>query len=365
MHLTPERRPLPLAAADLLKRQIAAGVWHAYIPPERDLCARMEIGRNTLRAALALLEREGWIGRGHPGRRRAVNPKRATVSPGAAESSHQVAFLTDQAQDALPLHTLREVDMLRVALGEAGYRLVVRSSQAFPAKGPSGILTRLVRCHPAAVWILHRSSFDTQQWFQIRGIQALVLGCPHEGIDLPYVTENIEAAARHAAGLLFTAGHRSVALLCPGTRLAGHHVAARSVEGVFSRLSPSSTVRASSHDGSADGLCLQIRTLLAGDDPPTAFITMSVAETVTLVTFLAQLGRRVPDDASVLCLFDDPTFSQIVPAITRYRANTAHLVRLVHRRALEIAEGLPHPPPSKLMCECIRGRSVAPPPPRP
>ena len=44
MHLTPERRPLPLAAADLLKRQIAAGVWHAYIPPERDLCARMEIG---------------------------------------------------------------------------------------------------------------------------------------------------------------------------------------------------------------------------------------------------------------------------------------------------------------------------------
>ncbi len=57
----PQRHSLIAETAAVLRQRIEAGEWPLHLPGELDLAALLQVGRNTLRSALALLEGEGYL----------------------------------------------------------------------------------------------------------------------------------------------------------------------------------------------------------------------------------------------------------------------------------------------------------------
>jgi DNA-binding LacI/PurR family transcriptional regulator len=358
MQLRPERKTLPAQAAEILRQRIAAGEWTSFLPPERQLCTQMGLGRNTLRLALQQLEKDRWIGLGRPGCRRAI------LDPPAAKSSRPISrtviLLVPVPDYQLPPSMLRIAELLRTVLHDEGYRLEITTSPAFQLAHVDRLLSRHVRHHDAALWLLIRAPQPVQRWFDQHSIPALIIGYPHTGIRLPFVTEDIEAAAQHAADLLLARGHRHIALVRRGPTLAGHEVVQQTLSRRLAAPTVTGTelavVQASSQ---AEDLCARLNQLLAADRPPTSYVTLNISDAITIVTHLGRRGLITPQHYSLISLFDDPALDAVVPAVTRYRTNRKSFINRVCAHILALVR---HTPPARrrqpLMPDFVKGQTL-------
>lgn len=83
----------------------------------------------------------------------------------------------------------------------------------------------------------------------------------------------------------------------------------------------------------------QIRELLAGDDRPTALITVTNLATIGALRAINNAGLRIPDDVSLLA-FDDADFLTIVPPyITAIRQPTRQIAAEAWRMLRQALEG--------------------------
>ncbi len=347
-------------AAELIRRQIHAGAWRGKLPPERQLCQRLQIARNTLRRALRMLEQEGVVAPGARalGRQITARPRRVRN----AGSNRQVVLLSPTGLPVFPANALEEVDRLRTHLFEVGFRLEIVTSRAFQVAHPDGLLEELVRKWPQAVWVLYHSTQAIQHWFARRGLPAVILGHPHPGVELPSVDKDIAAAAQHAVATLWAKGHRNIVLLRPRQELGGFLVMAKAMEEFMARRGPAVrppvTVQ---HDGTKRGLCRVLDQLLVSRPPPLALVTCLTTDVVTTLTYLLHRGIRVPGEVSLLYLLDDPVMECLVPAVDHYRANSAVLVRRLAGLLLQIAAGaVVRQPRVRVMCDYCRGETVGP-----
>ncbi len=347
-------------SAELLRQQIQQGLWKDKLPAERELCQRLQIARNTLRRALKILEKEGWVAAGARslGRRIAARPRPKAHT----RSSGQVILLSPASLPALPARTLEQVDRLRASLADAGYRLEVVASRAFQVAHPAGLLEELVRKWPQAVWVLHHSTKAVQQWFARADQPAIILGHPHPGVELPFVDEDVAAAAQHAVATLYAKGHRNIVLLHPQQELGGFLVIARAMKELLQRRGGAFRQPVSvTHDGTKQGLCRLLDQLLAHRSPPLALLTCLTGDAVTTLTYLTHRGVRVPGDVSLIHLFDDPVISHLVPAVDHYRINSAVLIRRLAGLIMQCASGETGRRHSvRVMCDYCRGETIGP-----
>ncbi len=59
MDMIPQRRSLVAQTVEILRGMIQNGEWDTHLPTEAQLQERMQVGRNTVRAALEVMEKEG------------------------------------------------------------------------------------------------------------------------------------------------------------------------------------------------------------------------------------------------------------------------------------------------------------------
>ena len=320
---------------EVLREHIKAGEWGKFLPSERSLAERMNVGRTTLRQALAGLEKEGLIEHSRQGQRRKILA-RAPVSP--PQRVRRVVLLSPYEPRRLSSFILREVDILRKLFNESQIRLDALSSKAFNVQRCSRILWRLTHLESADLWILQMAPRPMQSWFdQHREFPAMIIGYTFDGISLPHVTEDIVAAARHSVGQLALQGHRSIALLTPASPLAGDIRVREAIEQDCRRVDIH-VQRVVYKDAPRD-LCASLDHALGTPQPPTALLTTMTSNVATCMTHLARRGLKVPDDISIISLLDDPSLDNLVPEVTRYTVNEDSFMRQVFVMADKIMTG--------------------------
>jgi LacI family transcriptional regulator len=335
MRSIPPRVQLAGQAAQVLREELARGVWANHLPGERALSERLGVSRSTLRTALDVLRREGWIevAQGHPTR-----ILKASGQPATRPAN--VALLTPVPLRAMPPFMLHWLDELRDDLSAADYQLNVYVAPTCYRPRCARALESLVRRSPAAAWVLYLSAGPMQRWFQANALPCLVAGSCVPGVELPAVDVDYRAACRHAAGWLLALGRRHLAIVLPDNGCEGEVESERGFHEAFAHTSvEQASALVIRHDGTPKHLATVLDAVLGRPARPDGLIVARSAHTVTVVTHLQRRGVRVPEDATVVSRDDDAFLESIVPPIPRYVCQPAPFARRILRATLELALG--------------------------
>ncbi|MGH8020834.1 MAG: GntR family transcriptional regulator [Opitutaceae bacterium] len=209
----PRRESLVSQTAAILRQELERGTWREWLPGERVLCDTLQISRNTLRSALALLQADGQVQPVHGSGNRILT---RTVRKARRPKSRDVGLLTPDPLESLRPTLTLWIDELRALLAEQGCQLHVFHGRQYFRANPGQALTKLTSQHPHGCWVLALSNESTQRWFEKNVARCIVAGSVHPGLHLPYRDLDHRAMCRHAAGTLLRVG-----TLIVSHRLAG------------------------------------------------------------------------------------------------------------------------------------------------
>ncbi len=293
------------------------------LPGEMELARELQVGRNTIRAAMVVLEKEGLV-RTVSGRRREVLGQVRRARP----KQEKVAVLVLPAPwHSLPPSTLLWMDALRLRLLGAGWQLQLVVEAAAFRRAPATALESLVSRYPSAVWVLYRSTAAMQRWFEKHEVSTVIAGSCHAGVNLPQMDTDFRATSRHASARLLGLGHRRLAVLAPAAPLAGDE---ESLLG-FREGAEGASLQVLSVTDSKTSVLQALRSILAASERPTAIFTLEARHAATALTFLVGQGVTIPGQMSLLSRDHDPLLEHLVPEPARYeRQPEAFAKKLAH-----------------------------------
>ena len=353
----PTRPTRAVEVAFFLRECLIKGTWPRYLPGEMELARQLQVGRNTLRAALAQLENEGLI-KTQMGRRREVTGCSLKVS----EPSLQTALLLlSSPPHTLASSTLLWMETLRLRLQGAGWHLQMKVVSAAFRQNPTQTLETLATEHPHAVWILHRSTLAMQRWFENQGIKTVIAGSQHAGISLPQVDTDYRATSRHAATRLTALGHQKLVIVASKVKLAGD---AESIAG-FQEGAGTAHVQVMTHQDTPASVIAGLRRVCAQTPAPTALFVLRADHLATVQTWLLGQGYHIPGQISLISRDDESFLHHLHPEPARYRRSAETFAKKLARLVISCGEGRSARGTSPLlMPEFLRGETLGPVPTR-
>ncbi len=107
------------------------------------------------------------------------------------------------------------------------------------------------------------------------------------------------------------------------------------------------------------------RTILAMMRPalrPTAILTMLPSDALATYSYLLSRRYRIPNDVSVISIFDDPIFSFLLPPLSRYSYDDYHFARWMARMLIKMAKQGGRPRSISTLPNFITGATIGSPP---
>jgi DNA-binding LacI/PurR family transcriptional regulator len=354
MEMIPQRISLPDQVAEILRRGINAGRWGHALPSERALCREMQVSRVTLRKAIAQLTREKWLAASSPGSPCRVQ-HRSSARP--AVGGRVVRVLTPFSLPVLESVHLVILHSLTERLACAGYRCEIEHQPRLFARHEPAKLRHLDAQPDTAAWVLLYSPAPMQGWFAASGRPCVVIGRVHEGVPLPCVFPDTQAAARHAAGLFYARGHRRFAYLIAEFTSLGDRLGSQTFAAEAALLG--AHARVVTHAPEMPALRRALDSLLAAHPQPTAFFSHCAEHCLTTLCHLQNAGMRIPDQAAILAGWDDLSLAYTVPEISRYRIDG---VKVGRQAATLLLDALKHGPGEfravRIVPEFVRGGTI-------
>lgn len=348
---------IAMQVAQALRTEIGRQLWHRVLPGERQLADRFQVSRKTIRKALAELRAEGVLDTersrgsritGPRSGRRATNPRIALLLPEPLEGSRPFTALW--------------VNRLMSLLQEIGHPLQIFHGAKYFGANATRSLARLTTSHSARCWIVARSNRPIQEWFAASGIPTLISGSAHPGVTLPSVDVDHRALCRHSAAMLLRHGHRRLALFLEH---GGHGGDVESEQGFREGLAVAPDAVepvVCSPERSASSVIRDLRRLLAQQHPPTGLLLSNSYSYLTVHSYLASLGLRVPRDLSVVSR-DEETFLRFMhPTPTYYSTRPGKFAHALHLALKRILAGDQSAFSIRIMPDLVQGQSVGPAP---
>ena len=331
----PPRPSLIEHAVKILRDALTQGIWAGYLPGERALSVQLQVSRPTLRAALVILEREGWF-RVELGKRRTIVKAQSKARPGTTKT---IALLSPLPLTDLVPFAQVWTDSLRGFLSKAGYELQIHmGGRWWHSRSPQRELAALTEQTPAAVWVLFSGTERIQRWFAESSNPCVTSGSAHAGIQLPSVDLNHRATCRHAAGQFLSAGHQRVVFMRQGPSNAGDSESEQGfLEAFCARQGTHAWVV--EHDGTPSGIQRKLDAALRVSPRPTGFFVTHAMPALRVASELIRRGIHLPGDASIICRDTDLFLEYFSPGIARYRVDPLVHAQRLGRLVLQCATG--------------------------
>ena len=362
MEHLPKRTSLVQETAATLKEWISAGILKESLPGERELKARLGIGRNTLRLALDFLEKEGWLSSASHGQQRRVQ-KAEPLVPGDSGASFRLPVTFLSPYSPIESETLVELEDLRMRLEEQGRRLQFLSPAIFRLQHPDHHLERMVRQHPSAAWVLHMASEPMQRWFARQNVRAFIYGSPFPGVDLPFLVPDWEGAAFHAGIQLARQGHRNIGILEYQERFPGVLATERGLQRALDTTGAPGRVVAFKDDLTPSSVAHSLDVAFSLKKRPTAMVLTRSNQLLTCLSWCGSRGLRFPGDFSLVSLTHDTWFGEFHPPITHYSTKPAMVARYLAEKVMElVATGHVARQSLRLQLEYVPGATIGPAP---
>jgi DNA-binding LacI/PurR family transcriptional regulator len=311
----PERISLVSQTARALREGIRAGHWTAHLPGERTLCTQLQVGRNTLRAALAELQREGWVDVA-VGRRRAILSQRRRRASNRMRKD--VLFLLPISTEEMGLGSLMEVGRVREMLANAGHNVHLQISKRCFSERPSQAAAELMRRYPGATWLVCGSKTPLQRWLLRHRVPSYIMGSSDPALGLPSIDCDHEAIGRHAVGIFLRKGHSRLALIMPEDAYGGDLATEKGFLNAIHQAANGASGQILRHNGGKAHLRDLLDASLQCAEPPTAYLVSHTHAVITVMSHLRQRGKTIPDDLAVISRDHDLYLNCYVPAISHY-----------------------------------------------
>ena len=325
-------------AAEWLRGEIRAGRWPGRLPGVLALAVRYDVAPVTMRAALRLLEADGWLRSQGAGRARVPvvpgdegsGPRRrllVMVLPGMRLSDEDAAFQQLLAQ-------------LRHDLEADGHicRFSVRSQEEL--HHDLRRIQRHVAATPADVWVVVGGSRGVLEWFAARDQPSIAIGGACLGVRIASTGMLDLAAFGTAVRRLTGLGHRRILMLWPQSRM--RHGGGRQVDILREALAevgvPLTAYHLPEWTETPDGLRRLLETTFR-HTPPTAVIATYGNWMVGVLSYLAGRGLQAPRDLSLVCLNEDKWFAWRSPEIACLRGDDTKIIRRIVRWTNAVSRG--------------------------
>lgn len=334
----PQKTSLVNETARVITERILSGEWNSSLPGERYLSRILEVGRDTVRKALVILAKEGWVSDTDKGRKRKILRTVPIPKKRGRKSlrAFTVGFLSSVSMDKMLPSTLFEIHRVEEALSARNATLKVVSGSWAAKNRPEDRLRELFDREKCSLWILYRTSKETQRWFLKHKTPCLVRGVSHENVRLPQLDTDWQATTQHAAASLWRKGHRNVAIIAPAQNLRGVIEACNGVLNFSGEGWRAHVV----HDPlNRDGLVQSLDEFHKTHPEVTAFITTRPRQVITTTGWAAANGLRIPRDISLLSVSHEYFLDEFYPAIDHYKVDNEQVARRVVRSVSRLING--------------------------
>ena len=325
-------RTAPEQLADHLKEEIRAGRWTERMPGESWLLTHLHVGRETVRAAMVLLEREGVIVSEGQGKRRRIVMSR-DASAAKVIRLRILPYETQAREDA------DNTSLLALLLGagiDAGF-----ADKSLKDLGMDvDRVARYVRKNPADAWVVSAASREVLEWFAGQATPAMAMYGRHKGLPIaaayPIMIPGMLAAVRR----LIELGHKRIVMITRGERRKPK--VSRPEQAFLDELEAAG-IKTGDYNlpdwkETPEGL-RQLLGELFRLSPPTALIFQEAALFVAARLYLADRGISAPRDVSMVVTDHDASFAWSDPTPSHIHWDYRPVVRRVVRWARNVAQG--------------------------
>ena len=317
---------------DYLKEEIRAGKWTERMPGESWLMARLEVGRGTVRAAMALLEKEGVLVSHGQGKWRKI----AKSLQSAATRRIRLKIFLYEKQD----RGLIDNSSLLAQLLEVGIEASFTEKSLKDLGMEADRVARYVGQNPADAWVVSAASREVLAWFAGQPNPVLAMYGRCRGLPIAAAFPLMLPGQTAAVGRLIELGHKRIVMM---TREERRKPQLSRPEQMFLDQLEAAGIKTGEYnipdwEESREGLRHRLDELFR-HSPPTALYFQEAQIFIAARAYLADRGIVAPRDVSLVVSDSDPSFAWSNPIPAHVHWDYRPVVRRVVSWARNVAAG--------------------------
>lgn len=338
--------------AAYLRSELLRGRWSGVMPGILSLESELGVNRNTMHAALRLLEKEGMLLSEGAGR-----PRRIVLPENFAPPSLGVRILHYQEFD----RTLSYVIDVQHRLMEAGHTVGFAPRNLLELGMDVKRVARMVQETHADAWVVFAGPREVLEWFAEQPVHAFAMFGRRRTVRIAGIGPNKLPALQVVVRRLLALGHRKIVML-----LRKEH----------RKPQPGAIARAFLHELEIHGIATSAYNLPDWEDssgdfrrcldslfritPPSALILDETFLFNVAQHHLARRGVLAPKHVSLVCSDPDPAFAWAYPSIAHIRWDPQRVVRRIVRWADNVARGKDDRRKSQFNATFVEGGTIGP-----
>ncbi|MEI7954988.1 MAG: substrate-binding domain-containing protein [Verrucomicrobiota bacterium] len=353
------RQSLPELTAQALREVLLAGGWGGTLPGEGKLALELGVGRNTLRAALRLLEAEGLLGKRAAGCSWAVAKSRS-----GGETKHVLRVGVLLHEPLVDENPGMQGTLMRVQheIERAGHVCVLSKPCQASLRHDSRRIAKYLAEIRADAWVVVAPRRKVVEWFAEQPFPAIALGGGCSDANMAGTGTLVSSAHVEAFRRLLALGHRRIVMICLShlrQPVPSAYVSRFTAELDSHHIPWSYPFNVPEWDETPAGF-RALLTKLFTVSPPTALMIDETPRLVAALGFLAERGLRVPERVSLVVGHWDSSLAWGNPPIAHLHWDDTPLVRRVVRWLAAVAKGCPDRETVLFPAEFVPGGSIGP-----